>query len=199
MSVSSRSPTTNGRLAWVRWAARSNSVGAGFPTTSSGCRSSAVARAATREPLPGNGPRTDGRVRSAFVATHSAPARTATHASASSGQPTRGPYPWTTASGLSSALSTTVSPTPVASVRNASVPTTSTFPPGGSRSASRAAAACGEVSTSSARAGTPSPVSSSATSSGRRAALFVAYTNGVARSRSRLTASTAPGTGSVPR
>ena len=49
---------------------------------------------------PAKGPSGEGMVESVLVATHRAPALIATHASARSGQPTRGPYPWTTATAV---------------------------------------------------------------------------------------------------
>jgi hypothetical protein len=90
MSVSSR-PTASGRCDFDSDAAVSKSAGAGLPTTTSGSRFSAVRSTDTREPLPGSGPRGLGRVRSVFVAIHSAPARTASDASARIFQPTSGP------------------------------------------------------------------------------------------------------------
>src|SRR5262249_57140187 len=111
MSVSRRSPTTSGRPAPAREAAVVKSAGAGLPTIESGWRSSAVASTATSDPLPGNGPRGDGSVRSAFVAIHEAPARIATQPSASCAQPTSGEYPCTTAAGSADASATGVRPT----------------------------------------------------------------------------------------
>lgn len=58
-----------------------------------------------------------------------------------------------------------------------------------------AAAAPAEVSTSSAAADTPMPVSRAATSAARRDALFVAYATAVPAARSRSTASAAPSIG----
>ena len=110
-----------------------------------------------------------------FVATHIAPARIASAASASSVQPTCGPYPCTTAAGRSVALATGRNPTSRISVRNASAPTTSTGEPAGNRWASRVADACAEVSTSDSSASIPIPRSRVATSAARREALFVAY------------------------
>ena len=150
---------------------------------------------ATSEPLPGNGPRGLGRVRSVLVAYQAAPARTARAASASSFQPTSGPKPCTTATGLSSSWPTGVSPASRTSARSASAPTTSTGAPAGKRSASSAAAAPAEVSTSAGVAGTPMPESSAATSAARREALLVAYATEVPADRSSSTASAAPGIG----
>jgi hypothetical protein len=91
MSVSRRSPTTIGRRASACDAAVVNNAGWGLPTTMSGSRSSAVRSTATSEPLPGNGPRALGSVRSLFVAIQYAPARTDSEASARIFQPTSGP------------------------------------------------------------------------------------------------------------
>ena len=61
----------------------------------------AARSAATIDPLPGSRPRSDGSVRSTFAATHSAPARIASAASARSAQPVSGEWPCTTATGSS--------------------------------------------------------------------------------------------------
>ena len=66
-----------------------NSVGAGLPATC-GSASVAVRSAATIEPFPGSSPRSDGSVLSTLAATHSAPARMASAASARSDQPVSG-------------------------------------------------------------------------------------------------------------
>jgi hypothetical protein len=195
MSVSSRSPTVSGRRAPDSEAAVSNSAGAGLPTTTSGSRSSAVRSTATSEPLPGNGPRGLGSVRSVLVAIHRAPARTASAASARIAQPTSGPYPCTTATGPSANPSTGVSPASRTSARSASAPTTSTGEPAGSSRASMVADAPAEVRTSPTVAGTPMPESSAATSAARREALFVAYATATPSARNRSTASEAPAIG----
>ena len=82
MSVSSRSPTTSGAVAPTRRAAVCISAGAGLPATWGSSRV-AVRRTATSAPLPGTGPRSLGRVGSTLHATQTAPARSATQASAS--------------------------------------------------------------------------------------------------------------------
>ena len=84
MSVSRRSPTTSAFFASPAAVRRSGA--AGLPATS-GSAPVAVRRAATIEPLPGNWPRSVGRVVSTLQATHNAPARIATQASARSVQP----------------------------------------------------------------------------------------------------------------
>ena len=84
MSVSSRSPTTSGCRAPLRATASACSGGSGFPAIS-GARPVAVAITWTRAPLPGCRPRGVGSVASAFEATNSAPAATASPPSASSG------------------------------------------------------------------------------------------------------------------
>ena len=144
MSVSSRSPTTIGSRAPLRCTDSRCIAGSGLPVT---CGSAPVAARTTptSAPLPGSDPRTDGIVRSRFVATHQAPRRTATAASASSRQPTSAPYPCTTAAGSSSALATTLKPRAAASRCSPSPPTTSTGAPAGSRSASTWQAAWDEV------------------------------------------------------
>ena len=156
MSVSSRSPTTRACEAPRCCAATWNRAGSGLPTTTSGRRPPrAVVSAATMLPLPGTGPRVDGIVASVLVAIHREPARSATHASARSAQPTVGPYPCTTTTGPSAAPATGVRPTARISSRSDGEPTTSTGAPGGNSPASISAAAAAEVSTSSSRAGTP--------------------------------------------
>ena len=151
MSVSRRSPTTSGADAPTRRAAVCISAGAGLPAT---CGSSRVAvrRTATSDPLPGSGPRSLGSVGSTLHATHTAPARNAMHASASVAYRSWGSRPWTTAV-APAAVSVGVSPTAEISATSAAVPTTSTFAPSGSCSASSAAAAWELVATSSASAG----------------------------------------------
>ena len=75
-----------------------------------GCSPVAATSAATIAPLPGNRPRSVGRVLSTLQATQSAPARSAMHASASSRQPVSGEWPWTTAAGSSAASRTGIEP-----------------------------------------------------------------------------------------
>ena len=70
---------------------------AGFPVTRT---------AATSAPLPGSSPRSVGSVTSTLHATHNAPARIATAASARSRQPMSGEKPWITAVTWSSAVRT---------------------------------------------------------------------------------------------
>jgi hypothetical protein len=124
------------------------------------------------DPLPGNGPRSVGSVGSRLQATHTAPARSATVASASNRQPVSGLCPCTTATARS-ARSVVLRPTAVSSAASAAVPTTSTGEPGGSCRASIAAAACELVTTSSVVAGKPSSARWAATSAGAREALLV--------------------------
>src|SRR5262249_19694987 len=150
-------------------------------------------------PLPGSGPRGEGMVASALVAIHRAPARIATQASASSAQPTAGPYPCTTATGRAAASVTTRSPTARTSSLSAAAPTTSTGDAGGGSAASTPAAARADVTISSGSAGTPISVSSSATSAGVRDALFVAKAIDTPARTVAVTAAGAPATGSVPR
>ena len=156
----------------------------------------AARTAATRDPLPGTKPRSVGRVTSRLAVTHSAPARIASAASASSGQPILIERPWITATGSSATNRTGARPTAATSAASASVPTTSTFAPAGSRSASIRAALCALVTTSSVTAVNPSSHRCAATSSAEREALLV--TNN-ARHSMLASVSTAPGVGAWPR
>ena len=100
MSVSSRSPIINGRRAPTRCTDAFTSAGAGLPATC-GSRPDAMRTAVTIEPLPGSGPRSVGRVGSRLQATQTAPARSATVASARFRQPVSGLWPCTTATASS--------------------------------------------------------------------------------------------------
>ena len=82
MSVSSRSPTTRGCFAPVLITVSRCSGGSGLPATS-GVTPVAVTMTWISDPLPGACPSLRGSVRSAFVATNSAPAATAMPPSAS--------------------------------------------------------------------------------------------------------------------
>ena len=90
MSVSSRSPTTSGVRAPVRRTHSACMAGSGLPVISGACPVTALTTP-TIAPLPGSGPRGEGMVASALVATCRAPLRTATTASASCAQPTSRP------------------------------------------------------------------------------------------------------------
>src|SRR5882762_8229480 len=81
ISVSNRSPTTNGLRAPDRSTVSRCIVGSGFPVDT-GVAPVAWRRAATNDPLPGNGPRGDGTVASRLVAIHGKPRRIATAPSA---------------------------------------------------------------------------------------------------------------------
>ncbi len=110
---------------------------------------------------------------SALPATQSAPARSATQASARSVQAVSWDSPCTTATGRSSAVRTGRRPASATSSANEALPSTSTAEPGGSRSTSTATAACALVTTSAGLAGMPSSHRWAATAAGRRLALFV--------------------------
>jgi hypothetical protein len=146
--------------------------GCGLPAET-GTTPVAFVTAATREPLPTAIPRSVGSVASRFVATKRAPALMAKAASVSSRHPRSGENPWTTAAGLSAALSASRKPRSRRAARRPAPPTGSTSEPCGSSAARMAAAACEEVMTSCASVGMPRLVSWSATVSGSRAALFV--------------------------
>ena len=138
-------------------AASRNSAGSGLPTTTSGLAGPAPCdSAATRLPLPGNGPRGDGMVASVLVATHRAPARIG-HAAPRRAGPNR-PRDRTPApppAGARRPGRPRSARPPRSRPRSAGAPTTSTGEPAGRSAASSSAAACAEVSTSSSRAGTP--------------------------------------------
>ncbi|CKR58234.1 Uncharacterised protein [Mycobacterium tuberculosis] len=139
MSVSSRSPTTSAARKSPRATASVIKAGAGLPATR-GSMPVAVRSAATMDPLPGSRPRSVGKVGSTLAATHRAPARMASAASARSDHPVVIERPCTTASGRSSKRRTGRNPTAATSLANASVPTMSTRAPGASWPASRWAA-----------------------------------------------------------
>ena len=107
--------------------------------------------------------------------------------------------PWTTAAGDSRAVVTGRSPCARTAMRSPMPPTTSTAEPGGTRSATSRAAACAEVTTSSAHAGIPSSVRCAAIAAGVREALFVTKASRSPRRRASASASGAPGTAWPPR
>ena len=156
------------------------------PTTTSGSRPSAVATAATRIRCPATAPRGLGSVRSVLVATHNAPARTASVASARCGPAHLRAVPLHHRDRLVVARSRPrCRPASATSSRSASAPTTRTGAPGSNRSASsRGGRARGGRRPPRPRRGTPMPSSRSATSPARRDALLVANITGTPGARS---------------
>src|SRR5947209_3897179 len=195
MSVSNRSPTTRGARKSPRATASCSSRGAGLPATR-GSAPVAARSAATNDPFPGSRPRSVGRVGSTLAATHSAPARMASAASARSGQPMVVDSPCTTATGSSSYRRTGRSPTAATSSASASVPTIRTRDSGGNWSASSRAALWALVTTSVPVAVKPRSRRCDATSSALREALLVTYSLRLLTSSSEWTA---PSVGWAPR
>ncbi len=83
-------------------------------------------------------------------------------------------------------------------MRSALLPMTRTAEPGASRLASRVAAACADVTTSGAAAGTPNPASWAATAAGVREALLVTKASRMPDPAALASASGAPGTAAGP-
>src|SRR5699024_5246530 len=198
ISVSNRSPTTNGRCQPAEVAASNSEAACGLPATV-GCTPVAVRNTAAIAPLPGNSPRSLGSVASVLHTNHHAPSRTATHASASSRQPVSGSCPCTTAATPCAACRTGRRPTSPTIPARASVPSTSTFAAGANRCASNCAAAYELVYTSCVSAAKPAFRSLATTSSAVRAALLVTNRTTSPRSRTRATAAGAPSITSAPR